>query len=129
MARKDTSNTMFGVIGESRNKTEMTRLNLDDVQVANHQTMAVMGFRIAYGRTKDNKVIEFIKKGKWAKRDLKFMKDVGVVEVVASFVWAPKEFVIVQENGTEVLVQRGQTIELGPETAAHLNRWVKAIYG
>lgn len=119
------SETFIGLIttSEGYQQTKMTIVNLRDYNAANHQTCSTMGFRFIYGRTERGQIFEFIKAGKFAKRDLENIKKLGVIEAVTSWAFAPKRFLIPQ--GEKEIVK---SFELGKETAEHINRWLKAMY-
>lgn len=102
--------------------TEMYQVPLDDLKGANSQTTEVRGFRILYGRTKDGKVVEFMKAGRLAKKDLNFIQKVGVIEAVCSW-WAPNHFQI-----PEGQVEISLTFTLGgKKTQELMDLWKKAL--
>jgi hypothetical protein len=107
---------------EGLKDAKMTNVPMDDIKELNNNTSKTMGFKFVYGRTNDNKVIEFIKAGNWAKRDIKLIQEHGVIELIASFCWSPKNFEI---DGIQTTIYK--TIECGKETKEHFNRWLKAF--
>jgi len=119
------SETFTGLITttEGLRPAKMTIVNLQDYNEANTQTCSTMGFRFIYGRTEQGQIFEFIKAGKLCKRDLSTMQQLGVIEAVTSWAWCPKKFLIPQ--GEKEITK---SIELGKETAEHINRWLKAMY-
>ena len=119
------SETFIGLIHttEGLRPTKMTIVNLQDTNEINRQTCSTMGFRFLYGRTEQGQIYEFIKAGKFCKRDLENIKKLGVVETVTSWAWCPKKFSIPQGE-TEIT----KSFELGKETTEHFNRWLKAMY-
>lgn len=102
--------------------TEMFQVPLDDLKEANSQTTEVRGFRILYGRTEDGKVVEFMKAGRLAKRDLNFIQKVGVVEAVCSW-FAPKHFQI-PEGQVEISLSFALG---GKKTQELMDLWAKAL--
>jgi len=119
------SETFIGLIQttEGYRQTKMTITDITDHNRLNKQTCSTMGFRFLYGRTEQGQIFEFIKAGKFAKKDIKIMQQLGIVEAVNSWCWCPKKFLIPQgEAGIT------KSIELGKETAEHINRWMKAMY-
>lgn len=103
--------------------TKMTIVDLSNVEIINRQTCSTMGFRFIYGRTEQGQIYEFIKAGKFCKRDLQNIQKLGVIEAVNSWCWCPKKFLIPQ--GEKEITK---SIELGKETAEHINTWLKAMY-
>ena len=119
------SETFIGLIHttEGYQQTKMTITDITDITTLNRQTCSTMGFRFLYGRTEQGQIFEFIKAGKFAKKDIKIMQQLGVIEAVNSWAFAPKKFLIPQ--GEKEITK---SIELGKETAEHINRWMKAMY-
>lgn len=119
------SETFYGLISTSEGyrQTKMTVIDLTSIEKVNKQTNSTMGFRFIYGRTEQGQIFEFIKAGKFCKRDLENIKKLGVIEAITSWVWCPKRFSIPQ--GEKEITQ---SFELGKETTEHINRWLKAMY-
>lgn len=119
------SETFIGLIHttEGYRETKMTKLDLTNIEILNRQTNSTMGFKIIYGRTEDGQIFEFIKAGKFCKRDLTAIKQLNIIEAVTSWVFAPKKFLIPQGE-----IEITKSFELGKETKEHINRWLKAMY-
>jgi len=119
------SETFIGLIQttEGLRPTKMTIADITDHNRLNKQTCSTMGFRFIYGRTEQGQIFEFIKAGKFCKRDLENIKKLQVIEAVTSWAWCPKKFLIPQGEA-EII----QSFELGKETSDHFNRWLKAMY-
>ncbi len=120
------SKTFIGFIKttEGLSQVEMRIVDLNDYKKANKEVWATMGFKVFWGRTKDGEVIEFFRAKNIRKKDLEYVKSLGVVEAVTHGCFAPKTF-DVPEGRTTV---KG-TIELGKETTELVGRFAKAIYG
>lgn len=101
---------------------EMYVVPMDDMKEANSVSSSYAGFKIVYGRTEDNQVMEFIKAGKWAKRDFDRMKDLGIIELICSGCFAPKNFTIYGK-----WVQVSRSFECGKETKERFDRYAKAL--
>lgn len=105
-------------------EVELFQVPMDDIKRANWVSNTVMGFKSIYGVTADGKVLHFIKAGRWAKRDFKMMKELGVVELGCSWAFAPSDFEV---DGRPVKI--AETFEIGRETKEHFDRWLKALMG
>ena len=119
------SKTFIGLIQttEGYQQTKMTITDITNIETLNRQTCSTMGFKIIYGRTEQGQIFEFIKAGKFAKKDITAIKQLGVVEAVTSWAFAPKRFLIPQ--GEKEITK---SFELGKETAEHMSKWLKAMY-
>lgn len=95
---------------------------MDDMKKANQVSNTYMGFKIVYGLTADGKVYQFLKAGRWAKRDFKMMKDMGVIELGCSWTFAPSNFEV---DGRAVKLTK--TFEVGKGTVELLDRWARAL--
>lgn len=96
---------------------------MDDMKKANQVSNMYMGFKIIYGVTADGKVFQFIKAGRWAKRDFKAMKEkLGVIELGCSWAYAPSNFEV---DGRPVKLTK--TFEVGKETVELFDRWARAF--
>ncbi len=122
--RSKTIKGLLNTADKGYREFEMTEVPLDSHKEANKRTFKTMGFKIVYGWTGE-KMIEFVRAGDLRKKDLDFMKQLGVKELVSHGCFAPNYFVTA-DAGT---VKREVTIELGKETDQHMNRWLKAIWG
>lgn len=127
--REQDSDTMFGYITTTAGLSEvtMTKVPLDDYKEANCRVFKVMGFKILHGRLQDNRVVTFMRAGDLRKKDLEFMKKLGVVEAVTHGCFAPSLFKV---PGTEDLVEvETREVPLGKETLNYMDTWIRAIWG
>jgi hypothetical protein len=118
------SKTLIGLIHttEGYQETGLYPVSLTTVEEINRATCSVMGFRIMYGRTEDGKVFEFMKAGRFCKRDIDFMKSIGIIEGACSWAFAPKRF-----KTPQGIVEITKTFELGRETLQKELEWAKAF--
>jgi hypothetical protein len=120
------SKNVFGMVSTSDNglrRTELFEVSMDSVKEANQDTSAFAGFRFWYGVTAAGEVFEFMKAGRIAKRDLLKAKELGCVQLVCSWAFAPKNF----EVGGK-LVQISKSFEhKGAATQERLDRYAKAL--
>lgn len=118
------SETFIGLIQttEGFSPTKMEVVSLEDAKEANRSSSMYAGLKFVYGRTEEGKVVEFVKAGRWAKRDLNAMKEAGVIEAVAHGCFAPNNFEIPTGRA-----QISRTYEIGKKTVDKFNRLAKAF--
>ncbi|MDD4985916.1 MAG: hypothetical protein PHQ43_09015 [Dehalococcoidales bacterium] len=94
----------------------------DSAEKANREIMATMGMKLFYGQLPDGNVVEFIRKGRIAERDMKAIRDMGVKRLWWSTFTAKTWLIDNVEQRTT------KEIDLSPkETTAEALRWGPAF--